>query len=486
MSSYKKFTKDVGIIAVVNFLVVIKGIIFIPLITKLLGAFEYGIWTQLLITVSLLTPLIRMGLTASLVRYLAAEKNKEESQEGIYSTIFLITIISLVFTLLFLIFANPISKFFQAPVILITILPLIILFECLNSVFFSLFQAYQEMIKYSLFMMLTSFGEIVLVVASVFSGYGLTGATFSLLFIRIFVFVLLFIAVYKKIGFKIPNFSPIKKYLYFGLPSVLSGFSYLIVTSSDKYLVGFFQGTLFVGYYAPAYSLGNVITFLIIPLSFVLFPAVCKAYDENKMDVVKNKLKYSLKYFLMIAIPSVFGLSVLTKELLKVFSTNDIMVHAFFVTPFIALSILFYGTSDIFAQILTLVKKTKIVGYIWTFCAFLNIVLNLCLIPNFGILGAAISTLLSYIVAFVLAWYYSCKEFTFEIDWISILKSLSAAFLMAILVFTINPKGLLTTIVTVVIGIIFYSILIILTKGFTKKEFIFLKNILKPDEMIAE
>jgi len=144
---YKKFTKNVGLITIVNVLVVIKGIIFLPLITKMLGVLNYGIWVQLLVTISLLAPIVRLGLTNAIVRFVAAEKNNEEINEGVYSALFLIVVLSSAVFLFFLIFINPISNFFQSPAILVVILPIIIFLECVNMTLLSAFQALLQIKK---------------------------------------------------------------------------------------------------------------------------------------------------------------------------------------------------------------------------------------------------------------------------------------------------------------------------------------------------
>ena len=330
--------------------------------------------------------------------------------------------------------------------------------------------------KYSGFVIFQTFGEVGLVAGIVLLGYGLYGAVMSLLIIRLITFLMLFGFILKKIGIKIPAFLRIKEYLRFSLPTVVSSVSYWAVTSSDRYLIGFFLGILFVGYYAPAYTVGNVINFFIFPLLFVLFPVLSKFYDENKISEVKDYLKYSLKYFLMIAIPSAFGLSILSRELLTIFSTKDIASNAYFITPFVALSILLYGVYAIFVQILILFKKTKIFGTIWVGAALLNIGLNFVLIPKFGILGAAITTLLAYSLAFLLTWYYSSKYFQFEIDWQFITKSIFASVLMVSAIIWFNPIGLFETIIAIITGALLYGVFILLFKGFNKKEIEFLKK----------
>lgn len=477
MSSYQKFAKDIGLIGSINFLAALKGIIFLPLITKNLGAESYGIWVQFVITINLITPLVKLGLTNSLVRFLAAEKDQRKIQEGIYSTLMVVFGASLIVSLILLALSGPFSIFFHLPSISILFLAATIIFDCLITLLLSAFQAFQKMHIYSFFMASFILGEIGSVGAALLLGFGLMGAIVALLIIRLLIFCILLGFTIKKVGIKMPDFSSIKKYLSFGLPTLLSNMSYWAITSADKYLVGIFIGILAVGRYSPSYSLGSVISFFILPLSFVLFPAISKLYDEMQIEKVKIYLKYSTKYFLFIAIPGVFGLSILSRQLLNIFSTNDIAQNAYFVTPFVALSILFYGICDIFGEIFVLHKKTKLAARIWGFAALLNIASNFILIPILGIKGAAIATLFSYAFALLVLWYFSFKEFKFGIDWIAIIKSIFASILMASLISLLNPAGLLKTMISIILGVITYGIFLLAFRAINKKEISFFREI---------
>jgi O-antigen/teichoic acid export membrane protein len=53
--SYKKFTHDVGLIGATQLSLILVGLILIPIITKTLGAYQYGIWAQITVTISLLS-----------------------------------------------------------------------------------------------------------------------------------------------------------------------------------------------------------------------------------------------------------------------------------------------------------------------------------------------------------------------------------------------------------------------------------------------
>lgn len=463
---------------IVHVVAALEGMITLPVITKILGVASYGIWTQLREMVTLMVPFIILSLPAALIRFLPAEKNKKEIQEGVYSVLTLIFIIASTAALLFIIFSGFIASFFECSPTLIKIFSLIIILESLNVVILDVLIVFQEMAKYCFFSVFQMIGQVLLIVGAVFLGHGLYGVVLSFLLIRLITFLILFIYVFKKIGIIVPTFSPIKKYLSFSLPLLGGGLSYWIVASSDRYLINLFWGVIAVGFYAPAYSIGSLLNFFIYPVTLMLTAVLPKLFDEKRMDEVKNYLKYSLKYFLTIVIPSVFGLSVLSRQLLVIFSTREIADNGYFITPFITLSILFYGVSCFFCQILVLAKKTKINATIWTVSALLNFGLNLIFIPIFGILAAAITTLSSYLFSFGLIWYFAFKEFKFEIDWQFIVKSIIASALMSLFIIQLDPVGLFNVLIVIVLAALIYGVLILLLKGISKKEIYFFKDLI--------
>lgn len=476
---YQKFTKDVGIIGLTNLVMVLEGIVILPIITKLLGAENYGIWAQIIVTLSLIAPIATLGLPYTLVRFLAAKKDKKEIQDGIYSVLTIISSVALVIFLILFFLSDPISSFFGGGKILVQILAFTVIFECLNLVLFNVFRAFQQIKKYSCFVIFQTLGEIGLVATTVFLGYGLFGAILSLLIIRFINFLIMGSLIIKKIGVKIPKFLRIKEYLHFGLPTIPGSVSSWIVQSSDKYLIGYFLGAFFVGCYAPAYIIGNSIVLFITPLGFVLPAVLSKSFDENKINEVTTYLKYSLKYFLMLAIPSVFGLSILSKQLLIIFSTPEIASQSYLVVPLVALGILLFGSYAIISQIISLVKKTVIIGKIWLAVAFLNLGLNFIFIPKFGIIGAALTTFIAYTLAFILTYYYSLKEIQFRIDWKFILKSIFVSILMTFFIIIWNPQGVISTIIVIILATLLYGISLFLIKGINKKEISFFLSLLK-------
>jgi len=480
--SYKKFTKDVGLLGLTQLINVVSGLITLPIITKFLGAENYGIWVQLMVTMGLVFTFATIQLPQALVRFLPAQKDKKEIQDGIWSALILMLGVLLITSFVLLFFSRPISQFLGAEQLFVIILTPIILFECVNFLLANVFRAFQETKKYCYLAIFQKITETTFVISAVFLGYGLIGAIISVLITKIIFFIIMISFVIKKIGISLPRFLRTKEYLSFCLPLMPTDISYWITQSSDKYIIGFFLGTLFVGYYAPAYTLGCFIAFFMTPLNFLLPAILSKYHDENESEKVISYLEYSLKYFLLVSIPATFGLSILSKQLLTTFSTPQIAQNSYFVVPFITLGMVFFGAYTILSSVFWIKKKTNIGGIIWVFAGVINIALNFLLVPRFGILGAAITTFLAYLFVLVVGYYYCVKELPLKIDWNTILKSTIASTIMGIFVFWFNPRGLFQELIAVTVGVIIYGFLIIILGAITRQELQLFKKIIQKED----
>ena len=82
MPSYKKFVMDVGIVGLAELLIGLSGIILLPILTKNLPIVDYGIWVQFAVTLGLISLFATCALPFTMVRFLAAEKDRKEIQES--------------------------------------------------------------------------------------------------------------------------------------------------------------------------------------------------------------------------------------------------------------------------------------------------------------------------------------------------------------------------------------------------------------------
>jgi O-antigen/teichoic acid export membrane protein len=479
MNARKLFVQRIGLVGITSLLLELSNIILLPILTKSLAVDDYGIWVQIVVTVSFVPAIAVMGLPYSLVRFLSSIKEREVIQEIFYSIAFTILITTSIASLSIFLFSNQLAYYlFEGKAVLIKPLSLIIFFDCFNGLFLNYFRSFNQIRKYSLFSFLRVFLNISLAIYLIQLGYGIRGAISALLIAVSLEFILMAFVIVSQIGIKIPRFQNIKAYISFGIPTVIGSISSGVVNAGDRYIIGIFLGAAYVGFYSPGYTLGNIIVMFVSPLSFLLPVILSKQYDDGNIDEVKLILGYSLKYFLAIAIPSAFGLTILSKSILSLISTPLIASQGYLITPFTAISAIFFGMYAIISQILVLEKKTTIPGAIWVIVAAMNFGLNLLLIPSLGIIGAAVTTLLAYALAFILTAHYSQKYLTFQLDYYFILKSILASAIISSLLVMVNPSEKISIFIAVIASAFLYFIILHMLKSFKPSEIAFIKDLI--------
>jgi len=484
LNEYKIFVQRIGLIGITNVLIALSSLILLPIVTKSFTINDYGIWVIINTTITLIPAFASLGLPYTMVRFLSAEKDKEKIKEDFYSIASIVLISSFIISALLFLFSNYVgSVLFNGDVNLAKLVSVIVFLTCLNAFLLSFFRTFQQMRRYSFILIIQTYLAIFLVSYFAINGFGLFYAAIGILIANIITFVIMILFIVSNIGFKIPKFENMKEFLSFGLPTIPANLSSWVVDSSDRYVIGILLGSAFVGYYSPGYTLGNMLVMVFAPFSILLPSVLPKYYEENKIEKVRIFIKYSMKYFLLLAIPAAFGLSLLSKPILMVLTTPAIALNGYLVTPFVAASALLFGVYAIAGNVLILEKRTKLMGTVWLIAAVLNLSLNILFVPIFGILGAAAITLVAYLMAFILTLFYSSKQFKFDFDLIFIVKSLVASILMTGIIIWMNPQGILSIIITVIIGSVVYFIVLIILRGINREEFKFIKQLLSSENV---
>ncbi len=193
----------------------------------------------------------------------------------------------------------------------------------------------------------------------------------------------------------------LRNLLSFGLPLVLNFASYWILQLSDRYLLGLFASLAETARYAVAYNLGSAISVVIMGPFALAWPAT--VFTIAKREDATRVFKLVFRWFGLFLLFSAFCLS-----LVGVWFLNWLFPVAYhstaFVIPIVATSIAFYGVYYIFKSGLDIKRKTWIISIYTTSAALVNIALNLFLIPHYGAMGAAISTLIAYTVLATIAY----------------------------------------------------------------------------------
>ena len=109
--------------------------------------------------------------------------------------------------------------------------------------------------------------------------------------------------------------------------------------------------------------------------------------------------------------------------------------------------------------------------------ALINVVLNIILVPLMGIVGAAIATLVTFMVHLFVVSKLSSKRLSYGIDFKFIGKSIAASVPMAFVVWKLNPYGTVNILVSIAIAAAIYFGILTLLRGFTRDDYRFLRGI---------
>jgi O-antigen/teichoic acid export membrane protein len=251
------------------------------------------------------------------------------------------------------------------------------------------------------------------------------------------------------------------------VPITLASF---VMQISDRYVIGFYMGAEKVGIYSAAYGIAVIPLVLSTYLVYVLGPTVYKLYDNGEIDKAKTYLLYSWKYYLMLAIPSAFGLSILARPLLLKMTTSKFVPDGIYIIPLVGVGIVFWGMEQIFGISLLVYKRRKIFLIAFICGAGANFILNVIFMRQYGIIVGAITTLIAYIIITIIIGYSARRRFKFDLNLPFIAKCIFASSGMILVIWIFNPINILEIAISIIIGIIVYLGLLLLQKGFGKRE----------------
>ena len=485
---YVTYAKDIGLVAGAQIAVSLLQFARLPILTKWLGTSLYGTWSLIWVTVVLITPLATLGLGLAMVRFLAAEGDVARIRDRFLSVVFTVlaagVFVSIILILCSDLFASSIMGDINSSH-LVKLASFMVLTQALSQIGVAFFRTFRQMKWYSALTAAKAAAQLGLMVAFLLLGWELKGLIIAVLISDTLCLTAAISAALRQIGFQFPRFTELKSYLKYGLPLVPSSAMLWIIHSSDRYMVGYFMEAKDVGIYAAAYALASIISLLLVPLQVVLLPAVSKSYDDGEIARTRTYLKYSLKYLMMLSIPSAFGLSILASPLLRILTTAE-FTSGSVVIPFVASGLLFYGLYQACMHIVYLVKKTSWILWLLSISAALNIGLNLLLIPRLGILGAAVATLIAYAVLGILAVIISFRYLKFDLDFPFIAKSIVASVIMALAIWLLNPISITWVIISILLGVFVYFAIMFAFKGFDKKELALLKGLVSGSDSKGE
>jgi O-antigen/teichoic acid export membrane protein len=195
----------------------------------------------------------------------------------------------------------------------------------------------------------------------------------------------------------LPNYSVIKRVLKDGWPALLAAYAGIIYMQIDQVMIGGMLGHKELGIYSVATRLSMFWYFIPMIIVTSIMPAIVKARSYNKEQFLeKIQRLHDLLFLLALGIAIIT--TIFSEDLIIILYGNEYARAASVLDLHIWAGIfVFLGTAGakwyMVENLLMLSLGRHIIGMIT------NVMLNIYLIPEYGIRGAAIATLVSYMIS---------------------------------------------------------------------------------------
>lgn len=404
-----KLGKNTALMLVGNFASRLLSFFLVPLYTYCLSTEEYGVSDLIFTTVQLLIPLLTLVASEALIRF-ALDKDLDKSHIfTISSLIFGIGFLLLLIISPFIYKYTPFSEYYCY----------FLVYYFFSAISLNIQQFVKGLEHISTFVISGIINTLVTIGVNILLlivfHKGISGYLIALIIGSAASTV--FAVVKEKLWKYITRLSNVdnklwKAYLLFCLPLLPNSISWWISNSSDKYILQFFWGASLTGIYAVSYKIPSIITTLSsIFTSAWQISAVDDFGSEESVKFISNVYnKYSSFYFisssLIVLVVQPLSSILFANEYYSAWSFSVILIYAS----------IFQSLAAFIGVIYTTAKKTKMIFITTMAGAIGNIILNIILIPQFGAFGAAIATLLSYIIVWFIRLIDSKKIISLNIE----------------------------------------------------------------------
>ncbi len=276
-----------------------------------------------------------------------------------------------------------------------------------------------------------------------------------------------------------PKFN-FKQLISFSFPLMITGFLGAALVWTDTIFIGIFKSEVDVGIYNAAFIIASALMIFWLSFGDIFYPIISELYAKRAKASIRKIFEVASRWIFILVLPIfIFVLAFPTRTLSITFGQNYLEASV----PLVIL-IMGYFFATLFGlseQGLRTFKKTKFLGISTTFALVGNIILNIILIPLYGIVGAAIATTLSLIILSLTKLFVFKRILKFGYNRLLYLKYLSSGIISFIVVFyTFGLLDLFSTyffIAGILMFMVLYLILLVVFKSFSEEDLVVLEAV---------
>ncbi|HLD79106.1 MAG TPA: flippase [Candidatus Nanoarchaeia archaeon] len=444
-----------------QFVFLVSGYIVHVGLGRLLGPAEYGVIGIILSLMLLTQTLLMRGLPQALAKEISAHP---EQKEALFNTAFWVQLLTAaVVTAAFFFGANLIAHFFRDPSLVkyIRLSSAIIIPTALFSLYSDGFLNGTHKFRTQAWLRgLNSILKPIFIFPLVLLGYTISGAVAGYILTG---FTSWFFSWYAT-GIRITQkaFHSSLDLLKKAFPIMMISFTYVLLNNIDLYLLKhLLESNYAAGIFSAADNLARTSPQLFFALAFTIMPAISAALAKQELLLAKKYITEALRYLLLILLPITVMVSATATPLVTLFYSSS------FADSGAVLQILIFGS--MFFAMFTVLNSVAIGAgdsskALWSSVLLIVVstILNLILIPKYGVQGAAIATAATALLGVLIILLYVRIKFKAGFQWGSSLKIIAASLVIYLLARSIPVSGLWLALEYCLLGIIYLLLLLIL------------------------
>ena len=484
MSDVRRIAKNTTVLLISQIIGYILAFFYTIYTARYLGAAGFGIISFALALGAILSIFTELGLSTLTVREVSRDKSLANKYIG--NTLALKLILSSI-TLVSMVLVVTLLHYPPQFAAVIYYITLSFVVGAFTSIFYSVFQAYEKMEYQSVGQIINSimmFSGILIIIT-----YQLSIVNFGLIYLIASIISLIYafivcvwkfvlpkieidVGLWKSILPKIEIDLNLWRFLIIeAIPLTISSVFLLIAFRVDTILLSIFNGNEAVGLYNAAFSLMTALMFVPFVYVSAIFPILSRLNVSSK-ELLKYSYETSFKYLLILGLPIAVGTTLLANPIILLIYKSG------FTQSILALQILIWSIPIIFINYIlgtainSINKQRDTVKT--TFVAmFLNIVLNIWLLPQYGLIAACFITVLTELTCFLL-WFHIMNVHGYKINILKILyKPLIASLIMGLAIILLHTNMF----IVIILATIIYFVSLYLLKTFSEDDISLIKKI---------
>ena len=394
MDKYKKLLSNTVTFGIGTFSSKVLVFLLLPLYTRILTNADYGVVDLIVQTSNLLIPVVTVGITNGVIRF---GLDKSVNRNDVFSTGLITIFCGFGIFLLF----EPLLAKVQYISGYTVIIYIFVFMSSLRSLCSQFVRAKQLVRLFAFDGLLSTITTIAFTVLFlVVFKLGINGYVLAIIVSDFLSVIFLFSAagLHKHITFRIKDKSTPKAMLMYSIPLIPTMIFWWITNVSDRYIVAYMLGTQANGLYAISYKIPTIV----ILVSSVFIEAwQMSVITESTAGYQERFFTNVFKSYSSIIFIAASGLISLIKVITKVLVADSFYISWQYV-PFLVIATTFSCLVTFLGSIYLVEKKSGLTLATTFAGALINVILNLLLIPKFGVNGAAFATFISYAAVFII------------------------------------------------------------------------------------